>query len=105
MPGINKRAIADHLDPSTIAAAPLRQERVIMPSSRHSVLAKAARYRTEPHRVQILVSEPLVALVHGLHAEHTVDKPRMAWSVRASAFNVARARVRTCSLCKSSGRS
>jgi HAD superfamily hydrolase (TIGR01509 family) len=72
MAAINERAIEDHVDPGTIAAAPVRQERVVMPSSRHSVLAKAARYRTEPHRVGILVSEPLVAVVHGLHAEHTV---------------------------------
>jgi nucleotide-binding universal stress UspA family protein len=43
-----------------------------MPSTRHSVLAKARRYRAEPERVDILVDEPLVATVHGLHADHTV---------------------------------
>jgi hypothetical protein len=52
--------------------SPTPAHRVEMPSSRHSVLAKAARYRSEPERVKILSDEPLVALVHGLHAEHTV---------------------------------
>jgi nucleotide-binding universal stress UspA family protein len=43
-----------------------------MPSTRHSVLAKARRYRAEPERVDIIVDEPLLAIVHGLHADHTV---------------------------------
>jgi hypothetical protein len=45
---------------------------VIMPSAHHSVVAKARRYRAEPERVDILATEPLVAIVHGLHADHTV---------------------------------
>jgi len=72
MAGINERAIEDHDGASTMTAAPARQQRVIMPSSRHSMLAKAARYRAEPDRVDILATEPLVAVVHGLHADHTV---------------------------------
>jgi hypothetical protein len=52
--------------------APTQQHRVVMPSSRQSVLAKAARYRSEPERVKILCDEPLLAVVDGLHAEHTV---------------------------------
>jgi hypothetical protein len=72
MSGSHERAIEDHDGSATIAAAPGRQQRVIMPSARHSVLAKAARYRTEPDRVDILASDPLVAVVHGLHADHTV---------------------------------
>jgi hypothetical protein len=72
MAGIGERTIEDHVDADTTSTPPVRHQRVIMPSSRHSVLAKAARYRTEPDRVDILVREPLVAVVHGLHAEHTV---------------------------------
>jgi SWIM zinc finger len=72
MAGIDGRAIGDQVDAGTITATPARHQRVIMPSSRHSVLAKAARYRAEPHRVDVIVSEPLVAVVHGLHADHTV---------------------------------
>jgi hypothetical protein len=43
-----------------------------MLSRRHSVLAKAGRYRIEPERVTSVVDQPLVAIVRGLHAEHTV---------------------------------
>src|SRR5919205_135046 len=49
-----------------------RHHRVTMPSAHHSVVAKARRYRAEPERVDILADEPLVAIVHGLHADHTV---------------------------------
>jgi hypothetical protein len=49
---------------------------VTMPSSHHSVVAKARRYRTEPERVDILAADPLVAIVHGLHADHTVRHTR-----------------------------
>jgi hypothetical protein len=52
--------------------SPTQRHRLVMPSSRHSVLAKAARYRSEPERVKVLSDEPLLAVVHGLHAEHTV---------------------------------
>jgi hypothetical protein len=45
---------------------------VTMPSAHHSVVAKARRYRTEPERVDVVAAEPLVAIVHGLHADHTV---------------------------------
>ena len=48
------------------------QQRVRMPSAHHSVIAKARRYRAEPERVEILVDKPLLAIVHGLHADHTV---------------------------------
>jgi len=72
MAGIEETSLEDQVDAATIAAAPARHQRVIMPSSRHSVVAKAARYRAEPDRVEILVSESLVAVVHGLHADHTV---------------------------------
>jgi hypothetical protein len=46
--------------------------RVKMASARHSVVAKARRYRAEPERVEIVAVEPLLATVHGLHADHTV---------------------------------
>ena len=49
-----------------------RHQRVTMPSAHHSVVAKARRYRAEPERVDILADDPLVAIVHGLHADHTV---------------------------------
>jgi len=71
MLGIEGTGIDDLVGAETIGAA-VRQQRVIMPSSRHSVLAKAARYRAEPERVNILVDQPLVAVVQGLHADHTV---------------------------------
>lgn len=51
---------------------PSRRHRIVMPSSRHSVLAKAARYRNEPERVTILSDQPLLAVVDGVHAKHTV---------------------------------
>jgi hypothetical protein len=72
MTGTKETALADHVNADAIAAAPVQPLRIIMPSSRHSVLAKAARYRSEPERVNVLVAEPLVAVVHGLHADHTV---------------------------------
>ena len=53
---------------------PDRHHRVIMPSAHHSVAAKAQRYRAEPERVVIVAAEPLVAIVHGLHADHTVRR-------------------------------
>jgi hypothetical protein len=31
---------------------------ITMPSARHSVLAKARRYREEPDRVEVLANEP-----------------------------------------------
>jgi hypothetical protein len=71
MPGIDVTRIEDSAG-AEVTGGKVQQQRVIMPSSRHSVLAKAARYRSEPDRVRILVHEPLVAVVHGLHADHSV---------------------------------
>ena len=72
MRGIEEAAAQEHAETHTVGAAPDRHRRVTMPSTRHSVLAKAGRYRTEPERVEIVVDEPLLAIVHGLHADHTV---------------------------------
>ena len=65
-------AAHDNDDTRSAGVAPGRHQRVTMPSTRHSVLAKARRYRAEPERVDILADEPLAAIVHGLHADHTV---------------------------------
>jgi hypothetical protein len=65
-------AAHDNDDTRSAGVAPGRHQRVTMPSTRHSVLAKARRYRAEPERVDIVADEPLVAIVHGLHADHTV---------------------------------
>jgi hypothetical protein len=45
---------------------------VVMTSERHSVLAKARRYRDEPDRLLILTHSPLTVAVNGFHANHTV---------------------------------
>jgi hypothetical protein len=70
IPPTTQEQLAVDSDEST----PTPHFRVVMPSARHSVLAKAARYRSEPERVKILSDEPLFAIVHGLHAEHTVQE-------------------------------
>jgi hypothetical protein len=72
MAGTQETALEDRIEMHTIGAAPAQPSGVSMPSYRHSILAKAARYRSEPERVNVLIAEPLVAVVHGLHAEHTV---------------------------------
>jgi SWIM zinc finger len=61
-----------HMANSQDAAMTDRHRGVTMPSAHHSVVAKARRYRSEPERVHILADDPLVAIVHGLHADHTV---------------------------------
>jgi hypothetical protein len=62
--------MADSQDTAALMTDP--HHGVIMPSAHHSVVAKARRYRSEPERVDIVAAEPLVAIVHGLHADHTV---------------------------------
>jgi hypothetical protein len=75
MPGV-QATTQDQVGVESDETSPTQQHRVVMSSSRHSVLAKAARYRSEPERVKILSDEPLLAIVHGLHAEHTVTDDR-----------------------------
>jgi hypothetical protein len=72
MTGARETTVEQHVDTDSIGPAEVQPLHVIMPSSRHSILAKAARYRSEPDRVNVLIAEPLMAVVHGLHAEHTV---------------------------------
>jgi hypothetical protein len=55
-----------------------------MPSAHHSVVAKARRYRAEPERVDIIAGEPLVAIVHGVHATFMcLHQPIQAVRVRS----------------------
>jgi hypothetical protein len=57
---------------STRGIRPEVRPRVVMPSQRYSVLAKARRYREEPDRLRVLTHEPLTVMVNGFHALHTV---------------------------------
>jgi nucleotide-binding universal stress UspA family protein len=45
---------------------------VVMPSQRHSVLAKARRYREESDRLLLVTDNPLTVVINGFHANHTV---------------------------------
>ena len=45
---------------------------VVMPSQRHSVLAKARRYRGEPDRLLHVTDNPLTLVINGFNANHTV---------------------------------
>ena len=45
---------------------------IVMPSGRHSVLAKARRYRDEPDRLMLVADDPLTVVINGFHADHTV---------------------------------
>jgi nucleotide-binding universal stress UspA family protein len=73
MVGTEDAAAQENDDTRSPGATTGRHQRVTMPSALHSVLAKARRYRAEPERVDIVADEPLVAIVHGLHADHTVS--------------------------------
>jgi hypothetical protein len=48
------------------------EPRLVMPSQRHSILAKARRYREEPDRLQLVARNPLTVVIKGFHADHTV---------------------------------
>jgi hypothetical protein len=72
MVGSQDAAALENGDARSRRATTGRHHRVTMPSAHHSVVAKARRYRTEPERVDIVADDPLVAIVHGLHADHTV---------------------------------
>jgi hypothetical protein len=52
---VEEAAAHNHLETETVGGAPARQGHVVMPSSLHSVLAKAGRYRAEPECVDIRV--------------------------------------------------
>jgi nucleotide-binding universal stress UspA family protein len=45
---------------------------VAMPSQRHSVVAKARRYRDEPERLLLVTENPLTVVIDGFHGNHTV---------------------------------
>src|SRR5919199_3434860 len=72
MVGSQDAAALENGDARSRRATTGRRHRVTMPSAHHSVVAKARRYRAEPERVDIVADDPLVAIVHGLHADHTV---------------------------------
>jgi nucleotide-binding universal stress UspA family protein len=45
---------------------------VVMPSQRHSAVAKARRYRDDPDRLLLVARHPLTVVINGFHANHTV---------------------------------
>jgi len=61
--------------PGCVASADVCPK-VVMPSQRHGVLAKARRYREEPDRLLLVATEPLTVVVNGFHATHTVLSTR-----------------------------
>jgi nucleotide-binding universal stress UspA family protein len=45
---------------------------LLMPSQRHSVVAKAKRYREEPDRLLLVTDNPLTVVINGFHGNYTV---------------------------------
>jgi hypothetical protein len=50
----------------------LVEPRLVMPSQRHSIVAKARRYREETDRLQLVARDPLTVVINGFHSNHTV---------------------------------
>jgi hypothetical protein len=49
---------------------------LVMPSERHSVVAKARQYREEPERLLLIAENPLTVVINGFHGNYTVVRTK-----------------------------